>query len=134
MRHTNQTLSKWFADGSQRGSSNSMFIEGSVIYSYGYHFPIARIVNDNTVLFTNRGYSNTTAKHKSNVLNALLNNNYRIITVNNVTTRNKEENIKLLQADLIELKEKQKRARKTDYSSQIQRAVKNINEYKGVTL
>ena len=131
---TNIQVSRKFADGAHRGSSNSMFIDGNIIYSYGYHFPIARIVNDNTVLFTNRGYSNTTAKHKSNVLNALMSNNYRIITVNNVTTRNKEENMKLLETDLTYLKEKQKRARKTDYSSQIQRAVKNINEYKGVTL
>lgn len=33
------------------------------IYSYGYHFCIAKFLDCNTLLFTERGYSNTTAKH-----------------------------------------------------------------------
>lgn len=32
------------------------------IYSYGYHYPLARIINGKAYI-NNRGYSNTTAKH-----------------------------------------------------------------------
>lgn len=45
----------------------SFFFRGSTIYSYGSHFPIAKHVQDQTgnefILFTERGYSNTTSKH-----------------------------------------------------------------------
>lgn len=47
----------------------SFFFRGSTIYSYGSHFPIAKHVQDQAgnefILFTERGYSNTTAKHIS---------------------------------------------------------------------
>lgn len=36
-----------------------------VLYSYGYHFPIARFVGDDTVLITTDRYSVTTNKHIS---------------------------------------------------------------------
>lgn len=45
-----------------RNSNGSLFFEGATIFSYGKHFPIATIEGNN-VLFTLRGYSNTTAKH-----------------------------------------------------------------------
>jgi hypothetical protein len=40
------------------------------IYSYGYHFCIAKFIDDNTLLFTERGYSNTTTQHISIVRHA----------------------------------------------------------------
>lgn len=46
-----------------------MFFRDDVIYSYGGHFPIARHYKG-VVLFTTRGYSVTTAGHKSCVLSA----------------------------------------------------------------
>jgi hypothetical protein len=52
-------------------SGRNFFFERNVIYSYGYHFPIARILESGIVLFTNRSYSNTTAKHISLVRYAL---------------------------------------------------------------
>lgn len=62
-----------FENGAVKGKSNSMFIDGDVLYSYGYHYPLAVrhpgheegkdwgagvqfIVNDT-------GYSRTTSKH-----------------------------------------------------------------------
>lgn len=36
---------------------------GKSIYSYGSHFCIAKFIDSDTLLFTERGYSNTTAKH-----------------------------------------------------------------------
>lgn len=43
--------------------NRSFYFEGKSIYSYDSHFCIATFVDDNTLLFTTRGYSNTTAKH-----------------------------------------------------------------------
>lgn len=64
-----------FSDGSQvahlwahqsqqnaRNSGGNFYFDGETIYSYGGHFPIARVYNGK-VLFTLRTYSNTTAKH-----------------------------------------------------------------------
>ena len=49
-----------------RNSNGSFYFEGKTIYSYGGHFPIAKIVanesGDDCMLFTYRTYSNTTAK------------------------------------------------------------------------
>ena len=47
-------------------ANRSMFFSNDTIYSYGYHFAIAKhIENENGkfLLFTTRSYSNTTAKH-----------------------------------------------------------------------
>ena len=48
-------------------SGRSFFFRNDTIYSYGHHFPIAKHVQDesgrNFILFTERGYSNTTSKH-----------------------------------------------------------------------
>lgn len=53
--------------------AGSLFYEGLTIYSYGYHFAIATHDKDsfNTVFFTTRSYSNTTAKHIQTVRNAV---------------------------------------------------------------
>lgn len=57
----------------QRGFN--MFYDGDTIYSYGRHFPIARLTTDasgrRVVLFTTEGYSVSTAKHKSIVWRAV---------------------------------------------------------------
>lgn len=54
------------AQGEARNSGN-FFFSGDTIYSYGYHFPIAKHMagsqGENGVLFTERTYSNTTATH-----------------------------------------------------------------------
>jgi len=43
--------------------TRNFYFIGNSIYSYGSHFCIARFVDHNTLLFTERGYSNTTGKH-----------------------------------------------------------------------
>lgn len=43
--------------------TRNFYFNGTRIYSYGSHFCIARFVDHNTLLFTERGYSNTTSKH-----------------------------------------------------------------------
>ena len=58
-----------------KNSGHNFFFSGKTIYSYGYHFPIAKhVTNDNgqsCVLFTERSYSLTTAKHISVVRQAV---------------------------------------------------------------
>lgn len=69
---TNKQIAEKFANGATNGqnTSKSMFIDGDKIYSYGYHFVIATRTA-NGFDFTNRKYSNTTAKHKNDTLKAL---------------------------------------------------------------
>jgi len=52
-----------------RKSNNSFYFNGRTIYSYGGHFPIAVIdeQDNNIVYFTTRSYSNTTSGHKYTV-------------------------------------------------------------------
>lgn len=62
---------------SARNGSHSVFFEGSTIYSYGSHFPIARHVHykgKDCVFFTTRDYSVTTSGHKSTVRRAIPHN------------------------------------------------------------
>lgn len=65
----------WAHQTQRRGTGSSFFYEGPTIYSYGHHFPIARIITRKTagpvVLFTTHGYSVTTTRHKSLALSAV---------------------------------------------------------------
>lgn len=45
--------------------NRNFYFYNTKIYSYGSHFCIAKFVDYNTLLFTERGYSNTTRKHIS---------------------------------------------------------------------
>lgn len=55
---------------SARNQGRTLFHEDGVIYSYGYHFPIARLV-DGVVLMTTENYSVTTSHHISMVRRAI---------------------------------------------------------------
>lgn len=52
-------------DGKNPGQS--VYFVGLTIFSYGYHFPMARHVSFNDVLLTYDSYSNTTCRHQSEV-------------------------------------------------------------------
>lgn len=70
---SNSDVAHLFAHQSQNYAQNangSFYFSGNSIYSYGSHFCIAKFVGDYTLLFTERGYSNTTAKHISLTYNA----------------------------------------------------------------
>lgn len=66
---TNQEVADAWAMGYSAKSSN-MFTDGETIYSYGYHFPIAKKVNG-YVLFNHTRYSVTTSKHQCHVRRAM---------------------------------------------------------------
>jgi hypothetical protein len=69
--NNSQISHAWAHQTKPNGKGSNLFFEGDTIYSYGYHFPIAKKVNSGTVLFTSRSYSNTTAGHKSLVARAI---------------------------------------------------------------
>lgn len=114
---TNTGLAERFANTEKEGKANSMFIDGDTIFSYGYHFPIARKTDKTDengrkiVLFTDRGYSMTTAKHKSQVYSALLQAGHRVITCD-VSMARASNAIESLNKEIEDLHGKEKRARK----------------------
>lgn len=65
----------WANQTGRARNGKNMFYEGNTIYSYGRHFPIARIVEnkagEKAYLFTTRNRSVSTSKHKSIVKRAL---------------------------------------------------------------
>lgn len=76
MSLSNPQVAEAYARGVGDARSKNMFIKGETIYSYGYHFPIATRTGQyvrgyEVVLFNRDGYSNTTARHKSRVAQAL---------------------------------------------------------------
>lgn len=85
---TNQQVADAFAQGETTGHSLNMFIEHDVVYSYGYHFPIA-IKRENAVWFNTSGYSQTTACHKGKIRRALEAAGVKIIDV--VTTQDMQD-------------------------------------------
>lgn len=61
-------LCKAFANGETDLRCSNMFIERNIIYSYGFHFPLAiRLIVGNEFKFVvnKEKYSKTTSKHKS---------------------------------------------------------------------
>ena len=70
--HTPQNVTHLFANQLQdeaRTQTNNLFFYNDKIYSYGHHFCIAKHYNG-ILLFTERMYSNTTAKHINHVSSA----------------------------------------------------------------
>ena len=59
-----QVAHLWAHQSKPSASGSHFFFQGDTIYSYGGHFPIARLYKG-VVLFTTQGYSSTTAHHKS---------------------------------------------------------------------
>lgn len=53
------------------GKTKNIFFIGKLIYSYGRHFCMARLIGDRTVLITTQGYSPSTASHISKLRSAV---------------------------------------------------------------
>ena len=100
--------------GEVEGHSMNMFYVDKTIYSYGYHFPIARITDSvvegrTVILFTTRGYSVSTSKHISYTRGAI-NDNYIVIEVEDPSS-GLVGAVAQLQARIVEYQGKLKRAR-----------------------
>ena len=78
---TNKEIAAAFAAGKRTGknANGSLFIDGDTLYSYGYHFPLARINPETRHALRNaRKYSVTTSKHSGLVAFALSQAGYTI--------------------------------------------------------
>lgn len=75
----------WANQTGRNKKGSNMFYEGPSIYSYGYHFEIARLVGG-VVLFNSRRYSVSTSKHQSYTLSAC--NHIPHFTVPSMTDHN----------------------------------------------
>jgi hypothetical protein len=61
----------WANQKQEFGRGSNIFFKGKTIYSYGYHFPVASIVQPGIILFTTNDYSKATAKHKSFIIRSI---------------------------------------------------------------
>ncbi len=112
--NTPQATAHLFANQSQIEAytpNRSLYFYDKSIYSYGSHFCIAKFVDSKTLLFTERTYSNTTAKHISVVSYATSHIN-KIYCAN--PNANHEENFSFWLRQAEQFADKLKNARKPE--------------------
>jgi hypothetical protein len=119
-------IAERFSKGAISGKASSMFIDGDTIYSYGYHFPIARHTKllfkaQQVVLFNSRGYSSSTARHKMRTAQAL--RSFFLLEVFGADEKNVNDQFNQNNHDIQEAIGKMQRARTNNskiwYASQI---------------
>jgi hypothetical protein len=96
------------------GAGSNFYWTGNVIFSYGQHFPIARVVThkkEKVVLFTRRGYSMTTGGHKRDVASALRGRTNKVFYTANANMPDKAEEKKHFETEAAESFDKASRAR-----------------------
>lgn len=130
-RNTQEVCHIFAAQAQQEGRANSVFFHRDTIYSYGYHFPMAKILNWNTILITDRSYSVTTAKHLRELRSAV--NHYENRIYCNNPTGTIFENVKAIGYDLREcfltLNNPRKKAVTKDTARmEIARIIENTNK------
>ena len=135
LKNHNEVAHYWANKVQAEGHGNSMFFHNDIIYSYGTHFPMAKHINNNLILFTSKGYSNSTSKHLS-ITRRAIPSEIEVITVPLVNVYNDRSN-KGLHIDNIryfinEIKEnfgKSQRARKYK-SMYLESGLSKINSMK----
>jgi hypothetical protein len=60
----NEVAKRWINQSKESGRASALFFEGPVIYSWGKHFPIARLLPCGAVLFNETSRSNSTSNHQ----------------------------------------------------------------------
>jgi hypothetical protein len=128
--HTPQNVAHLFANQLQTEATTqgrNFYFDNDKIYSYGNHFCIAKFVDDDTLLFTERSYSNTTAKHINHVYNATSHKN-RIFCYNPMGTH--EQNFKYWFDQAEEILKKLSNARKPEiYLNQLKQIKDKATKY-----
>jgi hypothetical protein len=111
-------------------NSGNFYFNGSTIYSYGGHFPIAKHIEkdgERAVLFTTRGYSNTTARHISVTRQAA--SHLNVIKCYNPNTTH-EENFNRWKVDAELVAAKLPKAKKTEkYLNELEYINSQANKY-----
>jgi hypothetical protein len=128
--HTPQNVAHLFANQLQTEATTqgrNFYFINEKIYSYGNHFCIAKFVDNYTLLFTERSYSNTTAKHINHVYNATSHKN-RIFCYNPIGTH--EQNFKYWFDQAEEILKKLSNARKPEiYLNQLNQIKDKATKY-----
>jgi hypothetical protein len=126
--NNSQLAHAWAHQTKPQAKGSNLFFEGDTIYSYGYHFPIAKKVAFEKVLFTTREYSNTTARHKSLVARAIP-SAWLIISIPHFRKCN--DNLSYFESEFSNAIEKYKKSRKYKDSifSDIIEELKNFRAY-----
>jgi len=112
----------WIHEQQESGKGSNMFFENKTIYSYGYHFPIARIINNDkgkAVLWNDKSYSSSTSKHQSYVSRSIP-SDMLVFSVHDLVSQNAGNlsevwikcQITEYEKQIVELSNKAKRARK----------------------
>jgi len=111
-------------------NSGNFYFDGKTIYSYGGHFPIAKHIEkdgERAVLFTTRGYSNTTARHIAVVRHAA--SHLNVIKCYNPNTTH-EENFNRWKVDAELVAAKLPKAKKPEkYLNELEYINSQANKY-----
>lgn len=65
LRNNQELIETFNAQSQTFGKCGNLFFEGDTLYSYGYHYPLAKFIGYDTILINDTGYSVTTSKHIS---------------------------------------------------------------------
>lgn len=63
LKSNTETIETFNKRSQTHGRFGNLFFEGSTLYSYGYHYPLAMFVEADTILINDEGYSPTTGRH-----------------------------------------------------------------------
>ncbi len=121
----------WAQQKQDEGRANNIFFEGDTIYSYGRHFPIARFVKPDVILFTTRSYSTSTSGHCSMVQSAI-GRGITILSVFNPCATCENQHIKNLDNIRVNMEElDEKRIRATTYGYRhIKESIARLNTFR----
>lgn len=125
--HTVAHLFAYQSQDTAYTQTRNFYFSGKSIYSYGSHFCIAKFADPDTLLFTLRGYSNTTAKHISLTAQATrhINKIFCAYPDGGHTT-----NLEYWQRDAENIADKLLNARKPEkYISEIQHIKQQVTKY-----
>ena len=114
LKNHNEVAHYWANKVQPEGNGSSMFYHSETIYSYGHHFPIAKHINNNLILFTSKDYSKSTSKHKS-ITRSAIPSEIEVLTVPIVKIASISEHIENISYFIGEIKRyfgKSQRARK----------------------
>jgi hypothetical protein len=96
----NKTIHTWYRQDQETGRNGrgNVFFEGSIIYSYGKHFPMANFIDWNFLLMNCKNYSTTTQCHKGRVY--CISKAETIIKIPDIVNPKNPENINYLKKEI----------------------------------
>ena len=91
LKNHSEVAHYWANKVQTSGKACNMFYNNETIYSYGHHFPIAKHINNNLILFTSKGYSISTSKHLG-ITRSAIPSEIEVLTVPNIEIYNDRSN------------------------------------------